>query len=88
MRDEAQELLDGLAALPSGTVGCGTCALQEECSQCTVLDMREDKPKKSRGLPDYMEMELLFCSAYTPEPTTTPRKKKRSAPGGGREETT
>ena len=67
MRDEAQELLDKLAALPRGTVGCGTCALQEECSQCTVLDMREDKPKNSRGLPDYMEMELLFCSAYTPE---------------------
>lgn len=64
MKTEAQQLLESLAAMPDGPVCCGNCATRQECQRCVILDMPDGK---AQDAPRYIPVQVLFCSAYTPE---------------------
>ena len=63
MKTEAQQILGSLAALPEGTVCCGTCAARRECQRCVILDRPDGK---AQDAPRYIPLQVLFCSAYAP----------------------
>ncbi|WP_455619616.1 Holliday junction resolvase RecU [Eisenbergiella sp.] len=46
--------------------GCDTCTARENCEKVVLLDMRQDRPAGSQA-PDYMPLELEYCSAYEKE---------------------
>lgn len=64
--DETQSALDTMAALPRGTVGCGTCAFREDCEKTVSVYIG---PGTKYCPAERVAMEILFCSAYRPEET-------------------
>lgn len=59
------KLLEGIETTAE-TGGCDTCTAREDCEKVVLLDMRKDKPAGSKA-PDYMPLELEYCSAYQKE---------------------